>query len=201
MLDDDHIFDKPQNRFEELSNQAYTAYASAAFKDKLRLRYDFRKKLIRAIYVYTEPKEIPGEDLKIMAEYTSDDYKELRYFLRAHSPVTAIRAYCMNCQSHSIASVRNCTNGICPLYPFRMGSNPFYGKIADADQEVSEDFNEDEVINNGEDNAADTPEAGTGGVAGAADTGSGSEGADIAGSAGKAPKRVRGRKQRVIATS
>lgn len=203
LLDDDHVFDKPQNRFEELSNEAYNKYATAPYREKLRLRYEFRKKLIRAIYVYTDPKEIPGEDLKIIAEYTSDDYRELKYFLRAHSPVTSIRAYCMNCQSHSIASVRNCTNGICPLYPFRMGSNPFYGKIADADQEVSEDFNENEGLENGEDSAADISETGSSDSAGAgaADTGRGSESADTGRSTRKAPKRIHRREQRNVSAS
>ncbi len=145
MIEDDYTFDKPKNRFEELTNHAYEKFSEAPFKDKLRLRYEYRKQLIRAVYHDTDPKEIPASDLKIMMYHTSDDFKETKYFERAKSPITAVRAYCMNCQSHSIASVRNCTNAVCALFPFRMGNNPFYGKLADADAEATEDFNEEEI--------------------------------------------------------
>lgn len=41
------------------------------------------------------------------------------------NPVKAIRAFCMGCSGDSTAEVKNCPVEKCPLYPFRMGKNPY----------------------------------------------------------------------------
>jgi len=45
------------------------------------------------------------------------------------TPLKMIRLYCIDCQGGdergSIKSVRLCSIVNCPLYPFRMGKNPF----------------------------------------------------------------------------
>ena len=41
------------------------------------------------------------------------------------NPVKAIRAYCMECSNGSTAEVKECPVVRCPLYPFRMGKNPY----------------------------------------------------------------------------
>ena len=41
------------------------------------------------------------------------------------NPVKAIRAFCMGCSGDSTAEVKNCPVYKCPLYPFRMGKNPY----------------------------------------------------------------------------
>jgi len=46
------------------------------------------------------------------------------------SPIKAIRAKCVDCCAGQLAEVRNCTATECPLWAFRMGVNPFYGKPA-----------------------------------------------------------------------
>lgn len=46
----------------------------------------------------------------------------------ATNPVKAIRAYCVECSCGSTAEVKNCPIKKCPLYPFRMGKNPFRQK-------------------------------------------------------------------------
>ena len=40
------------------------------------------------------------------------------------NPVKAIRAYCIDC-SQSTSEVAKCVIPDCPLFPFRMGKNPF----------------------------------------------------------------------------
>jgi hypothetical protein len=40
------------------------------------------------------------------------------------NPVKAIRAYCLDC-SQTASEVAKCVIPDCPLYPFRMGRNPF----------------------------------------------------------------------------
>lgn len=149
LFEEEHSFSKPKNRYEELTNKALKAYEEAPFRFKLRLRYAYRRELIRAIYHNAIAKEIHAKDLRIITAYTSDDYADTKYVERIKSPVTGIRAYCVNCQGGQIAAVRNCGNGGCPLFPFRMGSNPFYGKLANADADVTEDFEEEgEAVGN-----------------------------------------------------
>lgn len=40
------------------------------------------------------------------------------------SPLSAARAFCMECVCWSPGEVKNCTDTLCPLYPFRSGKNP-----------------------------------------------------------------------------
>jgi len=40
------------------------------------------------------------------------------------TPLTAIRAQCLECMGWSYEEVKNCTSPLCPLYPFRLGNNP-----------------------------------------------------------------------------
>lgn len=41
------------------------------------------------------------------------------------NPVKAIRAFCLECSNGSTAEVKDCPVFRCPLYPFRMGKNPY----------------------------------------------------------------------------
>jgi len=40
------------------------------------------------------------------------------------SPIKAIRANCIDCCGGQLKEVRECPAVDCPLYPFRMGTNP-----------------------------------------------------------------------------
>lgn len=44
------------------------------------------------------------------------------------NPVKAIRAFCIECFGDSPREIVNCTATTCPLYPFRMGTNPYRAK-------------------------------------------------------------------------
>ena len=44
------------------------------------------------------------------------------------SPIKAIRARCVDCCGGVVGEVRKCTALRCPLWPFRIGKNPFHGK-------------------------------------------------------------------------
>jgi hypothetical protein len=49
---------------------------------------------------------------------------------RAHqkrSIMAVIRAKCLDCCCHQQSEVRRCTAVHCPLWPYRMGTNPFHG--------------------------------------------------------------------------
>jgi hypothetical protein len=40
------------------------------------------------------------------------------------TPITAIRAHCLECVCWSSDEVKKCTDKRCPLYVFRLGKNP-----------------------------------------------------------------------------
>jgi len=40
------------------------------------------------------------------------------------TPVGAIRAFCLECVNWQYEEIRECTDSLCPLYPFRLGTNP-----------------------------------------------------------------------------
>ena len=45
--------------------------------------------------------------------------------------IKAIRALCIECSGDSMSEARKCTAFRCPLWPFRMGTNPFHGNRGD----------------------------------------------------------------------
>src|SRR6516165_5733381 len=47
---------------------------------------------------------------------------------RAQNPLKAIREKCLDCCCGNAAEVRKCVAVDCPLWPFRMGRNPFRKK-------------------------------------------------------------------------
>src|SRR5215471_6252336 len=47
---------------------------------------------------------------------------------RAQNPLKAIREKCLDCCCGKAAEVRKCVAVDCPLWPFRMGTNPFRKK-------------------------------------------------------------------------
>lgn len=55
----------------------------------------------------------------------------LRLLGHPESPIRAIRLACIECCGGSVGEVRKCTAVECPLWPMRMGTNPFYGKTHD----------------------------------------------------------------------
>jgi hypothetical protein len=44
------------------------------------------------------------------------------------NPVKAIREKCLDCCCGSTIEVKECTVEACPIYPFRLGKNPFRQK-------------------------------------------------------------------------
>ena len=143
-FEDEFEFGPSDDRSKNLADELLEKYLEAPIRGKAKAQYHWRRQLIVATYKDIEAKEIPVEDLKIIAEYSSDDFMNNRYAKRVRSPLTGVRAFCVNCMGGTPSYVRDCTNIICPLFPFRMGNNPFYGRVENADMEASEDFPDEE---------------------------------------------------------
>lgn len=54
------------------------------------------------------------------------------------SPLKAIKAKCMDCSGDYINEVRGCPITDCPLYPFRLGKNPFRKKREITEEQKAE---------------------------------------------------------------
>lgn len=52
----------------------------------------------------------------------------LRALGHPESPIRAIRRFCVECSGGNEAEARKCTAVVCPLWPMRMGHNPFHGQ-------------------------------------------------------------------------
>lgn len=77
----------------------------------------------------------PTDDLLTVADrvqamrspYDPKNSQEVRYRNRVRNRGTAITAFCITCQGGRKA-VTECIDTECPLWAFRFGSDPFYGK-------------------------------------------------------------------------
>jgi hypothetical protein len=59
----------------------------------------------------------------------------LRLNFRGRNPMRAIRDKCLDCCCGSASEVRKCVATDCPLWPFRLGTNPFRQKSALSNEE------------------------------------------------------------------
>lgn len=62
---------------------------------------------------------------------------------RPTSPNRAIRAKCLDCCCGNAAEVRRCPTEKCPLWEFRFGKNPYYGKGKRDEDDDGNDDGED----------------------------------------------------------
>lgn len=64
---------------------------------------------------------------------TFEEYAEVG--IMPSNPVKVIRAKCLDCCAGAQSEVRMCTAVTCPLWPYRMGSNPLRSKREMTDEE------------------------------------------------------------------
>jgi hypothetical protein len=83
----------------------------------------------RLLYQGKNPKEVPVAALKsILHDTACDDFVIKTARKRVRNQGTGIRAFCITCMGGQAAEVRRCGAIACPLWPFRLGKNPFFGK-------------------------------------------------------------------------
>jgi len=78
-------------------------------------------------YLKVSPYTDDGGNLigKLPSEIPVEDIRDLGH---PEKVMKVIRAKCVDCCGGSEAEVRKCVQFDCPLWPMRMGKNPFYGK-------------------------------------------------------------------------
>lgn len=78
-----------------------------------------------------------------------------------HNPVKAIREKCLDCCGGSTLEVKECTCERCPIYPFRLGKNPFRQKREMSEEQkkaVGDRLREARKINSDSDEDAEDEE-------------------------------------------
>lgn len=77
-----------------------------------------------------DPRDTPVADMlhNLQDRPVYEDRAISKYHAKIRSPLTAIRARCVACAG-STAHVRRCGIVTCSLWPFRMGKNPFFGRM------------------------------------------------------------------------
>ncbi len=78
--------------------------------------------------VHEVSTDSPDEAIEGESEADAGDRIIARYRAQATSPTKAIRAMCVYCMNGQPREVAKCTAPQCPLFPFRMGRNPFHGR-------------------------------------------------------------------------
>lgn len=76
------------------------------------------------------PSQLSTQDLLNQLRMVDNvgDQTEKRYRDRITSPLTAIRAFCVSCKGGSPKQANRCEKMECPVWPFRLGQNSFYGR-------------------------------------------------------------------------
>lgn len=103
-----------------------------------------RKRRVRAPAAAAVPevKEEPAVELisaKVVENHARDQDAIVRkYTERAKSPLTAIRAMCVQCMGGYIAEIRRCVDSDCALHAFRDGKNPYH-KLAKGNKEEQDE--------------------------------------------------------------
>lgn len=88
-------------------------------------------------YGAMDPKTVPTSVMQFVwkSRYANSPV-EHRAFEAIKNPNTGIRAFCLSCMGGQQTEVRNCPSFNCPLWPFRMATNPFYGRLVGTDAEA-----------------------------------------------------------------
>lgn len=100
--------------------------------DNMKIPREIARGVLGALaYMYKPqlPGEMATQDLLSQVRMADNpDPTEQRYRDRIRSPLTGIRAFCVTCSGGSPRAAGQCDVVSCPLWPFRLGQNSFYGR-------------------------------------------------------------------------
>ncbi|MET4190698.1 MULTISPECIES: hypothetical protein [unclassified Bradyrhizobium] len=101
----------------------------------------------RLLYQGKNPKEIPVKALKeLIHDSAVSDHVTKTARKRIKNQGTAIRAFCIYCMGGQTSEVRACEAIACPLWPFRLGANPFFGKVLAPVESVEFELDADDAL-------------------------------------------------------
>jgi hypothetical protein len=75
---------------------------------------------------FLEISPYPPDDRELIGKHPADVSPQiLSLKFRARNPLKGIREKCLDCCCGNASEVRKCVALDCPLWPYRMGCNPF----------------------------------------------------------------------------
>ena len=154
MTDDPNLIEDDGTTEVARWNQLVEQWSNLDPIDQSELEPKLRIQAGRILYQGNDPKAVPLDDMLYLLRQSplaenyglADQQFRSRVVDRVRGPLTAIRSYCIVfCMNGDTVAVRTCEDTTCPFWPFRMGSNPFFGKIADAEAVSVDEPEETEV--------------------------------------------------------
>jgi hypothetical protein len=129
----------------------------------MRLAPQLKTAVIRMVYHGRDPSSVPyrhirhaldnpstitvfdrkdkGEWKTLTLEYESVEAQRKSI----KGPLRAIRIKCFECMGGQIVLIRSCATINCHLWSFRLGTNPFYGRLVGSDGEEEATQSDDEI--------------------------------------------------------
>lgn len=104
-----------------------------------KLEDELRTAIIRMLFGDYDPKDVSADVMRHARENPiHDDFANVNMRKAMSSPMDGIRTFCTECQGNDIVGVRECAAINCPLWSFRMKSNPFFARLVGAEDEGTE---------------------------------------------------------------
>jgi hypothetical protein len=170
MLDDEEIEDRLEIMLDPVDGayepaDTFPKQAANRVRDKVLAEPDeemqefmhdeLRTAIASVVYGGHDPKFVPTEVMvhciqnPVGGSQSSTEYDARN---RVRNANTGIRAFCLGCMGGDRVLVRQCQTGNCPLWPFRMGGNPLYGRLVGStgEEESNETAEEIEALDTGE---------------------------------------------------
>jgi len=93
----------------------------------------------RLVFQGKHPRDVPVQALRALIKDSAalkDDVTNRRYHEKISNPASGVRAFCIACMGGSPGEVRHCPSTNCPLWAFRLGKNPYFGKVLPPVEEI-----------------------------------------------------------------
>lgn len=106
----------------------------------MMLKDTLKTVIIRMVYSEDDPRDIPIRYLKHCLQFPAriQQFASTQQRAGINGPSKAIRIKCLECQGQDTVGVRLCPAVTCELWPFRMGSNPFFARMRGSEDEVTD---------------------------------------------------------------
>lgn len=134
-------FDPPDGPWEAKANVVLAGINDLKAKDRAdaldieELEEELRSIAVHILHAGDNPHDVPLKEIRYVLDNPVVEYPvSLKHRRAITGPGRAIRAKCMECQGLQQAWVHDCLTINCPLWPFRFGNNPFYGRLANTDE-------------------------------------------------------------------
>jgi hypothetical protein len=149
LLKEDGAFDPPTTDTERFVNAVRADILAEDDPDMVEIRTDeLRSAVSCMVYGGMDPKVVPNEVMQFAIQNPSplaSVFIHVDARKRVRNPNTAIRAKCLECQGNDQVAVRQCPSFNCLLWAFRMGTNPFFGRLIGSTGEEESSETEEEI--------------------------------------------------------